>query len=261
MGNANDGHIASADLLPARDLPGEDALQLILGDVDDWVVAMNEHADRVVADDLVVEAPLLLIRGQRPGNAGQWRRALEDQVQTLAGALDLHLAEPDARLGHEGFGGLWNDVLAYGGRADVRELGGDRRHERDEAQHEHQPERARPRLSHGRFVGLSFSNSIGISSRGIWAHVLDHDSDLAFSRGDGDADTMTPTITAMTTDRPRHTGIRLLIVCPSRLSAAMLDIEPDPLDLSFDAGDLILDLARAILRGDGFELLAEDREH
>ena len=72
---------------------------------------------------------------------------------------------------------------------------------------------------------------------------------------------MTPTITAKKTGRWRLTGIRLLIVCPSRLSAAMLDIEPDPLDLSFDAGDLILDLARAILRGDGFELLAEDREH
>jgi len=72
-------------------------------------------------------------------------------------------------------------MFSYGGRADVRELGGDRRHERDEAQHEHQPERARPRLPHGCLVGLSLPNSRGLSSRGIfWARVLDHDFDLAF---------------------------------------------------------------------------------
>src|SRR5205807_4389288 len=63
LSDADDGHITSPDLLPARDPPGIDVLQLILGDVGDWVVAMDEHGNRVVADDLVVQAPPLLSQG------------------------------------------------------------------------------------------------------------------------------------------------------------------------------------------------------
>ena len=66
LGNANNARIRSPEVIPARDPPGIDGLQLVLGEAGDRIAVMDEHTDRVVADDLVVDAPLLLGQGQWP---------------------------------------------------------------------------------------------------------------------------------------------------------------------------------------------------